>query len=95
MRGWESDKAWADRYLPEIERVVKLMAHKIISIEVSAPEADQFQATDYIVRADAGDIACRIRKWQYFGRFHDFTLRARRPSGISTEVSKIKDGYGD
>ena len=93
MRDWRQDKHWADKHLPEIERVIRSVAGDIISIDVASDVADQSFATDYIVRVQAGDIACRIRKWPHWIRHHDFTLRSSRPSGIETELAKIQAGF--
>jgi len=94
MTDWQRDKRWADQHLPEIERVIRSVAADIISIDVASDLADQSFATDYIVKVAAGDVACRIRRWQHWLRFHDFTLRCWRPSGVETEFAKIRKGYG-
>lgn len=91
--GWKADKEKADRFLPEIERVIRSIAGDIIEVKESELEKDQQCATDYVITIDSGDIACRVRKYHYWKRFADVTLRYRRPSGRKTEFEKIKAGY--
>lgn len=92
MGRWQQDKAWADRYLPAIEQVIRQVAGNIITVTLASDEDDWHRATDYIVRVEAGDIACRVRRESYHSRFRDFTLRCSRPSGAVTELEKIKQG---
>lgn len=92
--GWKRDKAWADRYWPEIERVIRSVAGEIIDVQQADDESDQKRATDYVVSVSAGDIACRIRRWEYWERFADITIRSSRPGPVKTELQKIRDGFG-
>lgn len=91
MKGWERDKAWADGYLPQIEVAVREVAGQIIEIREGTEDEDQKEATDYVVHVASGTIACRVRR---NCRYRDLTLRASRPSGVRTELAKIKDGWG-
>lgn len=90
--GWEKDKRWSDRFLPEIKSI--LGVHLI-----SAPpiEEDAERNTDLMVlRLDAIRIGCRIRANKYLDKYSDeFTIRAGRPSGVKTELTKIIEGWGD
>jgi hypothetical protein len=91
--GWEIDKRWSDRFLPEIKR--ELGEFLLTEPQV---EEDQQRNTDLIVlKMDSVRIACRIRKNEYFQnpRFrHEFTIREGRPNGARTELSKIVEGWG-
>lgn len=90
--GWESDKRWSDRFLPELKRI--LGEHLIGEPPV---QEDMERNTDLIVlRMDAVRIACRVRKYAYLRRYpNEFTIRAGRPSGAKTELTKIVEGWGD
>lgn len=90
---WLDDKSWADGYHAAIENAVRDVAPDILDIRVVAAdeEADQKRATDYIVQATTGDIACRIRRTRY--DFRDWTIRSCRPSGVVTELAKPQDGW--
>ena len=92
MIGWEKDKIWSDRFLPEIKGIVGRTL-------ISEPpiEDDQQRNTDLIVlKLDAVRVACRIRKNEYLSRYgNEFTIRAGRPSGIKTELTKVIEGWGD
>ena len=94
MSDWKNDKRWADRYWPQIVSVVKEVAGDIISVREATPDEDTKRATDYVLAVDSGDIACRVRRWEYFQRFGDVTLRSSRPSGVMTEVEKLRSGWG-
>jgi hypothetical protein len=89
---WQHDKSWADGYWPAIEAVIRAVAGQIISVSKADDEMDVHQATDYVVRVSAGEIACRVRRPGYT-KFHDFTLRCSRPSGVITELEKIRQGF--
>lgn len=92
-QNWKQDKAWADRYWPEIERVIRQVAGEIIDVRQADDESDQKRATDYVVSVSSGDIACRIRKWQYW-RYAEVTIRSSRPGPYKTELQKIREGFG-
>lgn len=92
MTGWQSDKAWSDRFLTEIKGILGLY----LIGEASADE-DQQRNTDLIVlRMEAVRIAVRIRRFKYWLDYPDqFTIRSGRPSGTETELAKILSGWGD
>ena len=53
--------------------------------------------TDFRVLTMGRDlrVGCRIRSHDYFERYPDeFTIRSNRPSGASTELRKIVEGWG-
>ena len=90
--GYASQRAWSDRYIPEIKRIIGPL------LLVEAPEQkDQREATDLIVfTARNLDIACRVRKSKYYAEFpHEFTIRKAALNGGKTEWDKIREGFGD
>lgn len=89
---WQGDKAWADKFLPEIKRI--LGEHLITQAPM---EEDAEHNTDLIIlKLDAIRIACRIRRYGYFEKYRDeFTIRSGRPNGCKTELAKIIEGWGD
>ena len=92
MKQWQQDKRWSDRFLPEIKEI---LGRALIS---EAPiEEDQERNTDLIVlRMAAVRIGCRVRRPKFYDNCRqEFTIRAGRPSGIKTELSKIIEGWGD
>jgi hypothetical protein len=91
MSDWVEDKAWSDRFLVEIKRI--LGEHLI---GAAPQEEDAERNTDLIVlRMDAVRIACRIRHYQYLMKYGEgFTIRTARPSGAKTELAKIVEGWG-
>lgn len=92
MKTWEKDKKWSDKFLPEIKRI--LGEHLIGEPPI---EEDQERNTDLIVlKMEAVRIGCRVRKYKYIERYsNEFTIRAGRPSGVKTELTKIIEGWGD
>ena len=60
-------------------------------------EEDAERNTDLMVlRLDAVRIGCRVRKYKYLRQYgSEFTIRAGRPSGVKTELTKIIEGWGD
>ncbi len=90
---WQADKAWSDRFLPEIKCILGS-----VLLDVAEPADDALRNTDLIVlRLRAGQrIACRVRKHSYLSSYADeFTIRCTRPSGRDTEIDKLLDGWGD
>lgn len=92
MKEWQKDKRWSDRFLPQIKRI--LGEHLIGEPPM---EEDAERNTDLIVlRLNAVRIGCRVRKFEYLAKYGDeFTIRAGRPSGAKTELTKIIEGWGD
>lgn len=92
MSQWQADKRWSDRFLTQIKGILGVHL-----IGEPPAEEDAERNTDLMVlRMDAVRIGCRIRKHQYLARYGDeFTIRAGRPSGVKTELTKIIEGWGD
>ena len=91
MIGWQSDKRWSDRFLPEIKRNLG----EVLIGEPPVAE-DQERNTDLIVlKMDAVRIACRVRRNKFISYKEEFTIRSGRPSGKKTELAKIIEGWGD
>jgi hypothetical protein len=92
MSAWKTDKKWSDKYLVDIKRI--LGEHLIGE---PPKEEDAERNTDLMVlRMDAVRIGCRIRKYCYYPSYNgEFTIRAGRPSGVKTELTKIIEGWGD
>ncbi len=89
-QGWQSDKAEADRFLPEAERVIRLKQPDLAFVRIAPDHQDQNEALDLIV--DAQRWAWRHRRPDC--RFRDLTIRYKRRLN-ETEWAKIQKGYGD
>ncbi len=91
MIDWKKDKQWSDRFLNEIKQILGL--HLIAEPPI---EEDAERNTDLIVLHMAPfRVGCRVRKFRYLERYGEqFTIRAGRPSGIKTEMTKIIEGWG-
>lgn len=92
LRNFRSDMQWSDRFLPEIKRIIG--EHLI----TAAPaEEDMQRNTDLIVLTlGAVRVACRVRQHRYLAQYGDeFTIRASRPNGTKTELTKVIEGWGD
>lgn len=92
MSTWQEDKRWSDRYLTEIKSI--LGCHLIGEPPI---EEDQEHNTDLIVlKMDPVRIGVRIRREEYYNKYPcEFTIRAGRPNGHKTELTKIVEGWGD
>ena len=92
MSGYAKDRAWSDRFIPEIKGIVgpRLLCE-------TPDEIDKTQAADLMVfTARNVTIAARVRRPGFLERYrYEFTIRARRDSGATTELAKIVDGWGD
>jgi len=93
MMNYKKDREHSDLYLSEIIKILEPLKKKI-SIEISSDEIDQNEAADLVFPEKR--IACRIRSSKFIERYLDeFTIRASRISGATTEFEKINDGYAD
>jgi len=92
MIGWKKDKKWSDAFIPEIKQILGLYL-----IGEPPVEEDQERNTDLMVlKMDAVRVGCRIRKNSYLNMYGgEFTIRAGRPSGVKTELTKVIEGWGD
>jgi hypothetical protein len=89
---YQSDRAWSDRFIPAIKRIVG--PHLL---EPSSLKVDTQQAADLVVLTGRNlTIAARVRRPGYAERHpFEFTMRAHRTSGARTELQKIIDRWGD
>lgn len=89
---YASDRSWADGYIPALRTIVGPLL-----LEEAPLDHDTQQATDLIVfTARDMRIGCRVRRPGYAERYPwQFTLRSTRENGVTTEISKIIDGWGD
>lgn len=92
MSGFRHDFEWQEQFLPAIRAVVGPLL-----LEPAPLDIDMREATDLLVlRARDMRIGCRMRRPGYVDRYpFEFTIRAKRDSGASTELSKVMDGWGD
>jgi len=89
---YKENRAWSDRYLPTVKRIVGPLL-----LGAAPVEEDCFRATDLMILA-ARDlrIACRVRRPGYADRYpYDFTVRCQIESGAETEMTKLVNGFGD
>src|SRR5262245_46369569 len=108
MKGeYETDRAWADLYLCEMQSILEQVMRQHIKINVRPSDfkIDTAQATD-LISGTIGPLnfAARLRRpGMFWGRSfnsptywgHQFTIRSQRDSGTETELSKIMKGFGD
>jgi hypothetical protein len=93
MRGtYRDDRAWSDRYLPELRRLIGPFL-----LVPSELKEDREQATDLVtLRGRDLTIACRVRRPGFSASFPDqFTVRVARTNGAKTEYEKFIEGWGD
>lgn len=90
--GWQKDKRWSDRFIPEISSHLG----RYLITEPAVIE-DQERNTDLMVLGMGSvRVACRIRKYNYATRYgNQFTIRSSRPSNAKTELRKVVEGFGD
>lgn len=95
---FDRDFDWQRQFIPEIKRI---LANYLI--DEAPAEEDMEHNTDLIVlKLSTIRVACRLRRSvgkngiNYLERYPDeFTIRAGRPSGVQTELSKMLSGWGD
>ena len=92
MPDYRSDRVWSDQFIPQIKQIVGPLLLDTAPLDVDAREA-----TDLLVfSARDMRIAARVRRSGFADRYpFEFTIRAHRDSGATTELAKIVDGWGD
>jgi hypothetical protein len=79
----------ANRMTPLVCDILRQNAGVIVEVVPASDEDDMHHATDLVIRVTAGDVAVRVR----WCRFRDWTIRAWRATGATTELAKIKAGF--
>jgi hypothetical protein len=92
MTPYERDRKRADTFTPAIKQIVG--PHLLVP---TPNEIDCKQAADLMIfTARDMMIAARVRKHKYLASYrYQFTIRAWRDSGATTELAKIVDGWAD
>lgn len=85
------DKRWMRHYQECLMRNVR----SISGINQSTAEQDMTEGFDYVFDWASKKIAVRRRAYSYYKRFGDFTIRSSSYYGGTTEIHKIRDGFGD
>lgn len=68
------------------------------TVSVANADDDMGRNTDFLVAYldNSARVACRVRSFGYRSRYGDqFTIRSRLPTGVPTELDKVRDGFGD
>jgi hypothetical protein len=89
--GYETDITLEHRFAPTIKAI---LGRQFICQDVTL---DREQATDFAVfNVSPFSVAARLRRYQYLSRYGEqFTLRWSRPSGVPTEIDKVRRGLVD
>jgi hypothetical protein len=90
---WEHDQAWSNRFIPAVKMLLGLLC-----IEVAPPEEDRLHNTDLMFDVGLQRIAVRMRREALrlaYNRRNEITIRYGRQSGVTTELAKVLQGWGD
>lgn len=92
MGDYRKNREWADRFIPQIKRIVGPYL-----LDTTPNDIDVTQAADLMIfTARDMRIAARVRRPGYSSGFlYEFTIRAQLDNGVKTELQKIVDGWGD
>lgn len=90
-----TDRSFSDRYISQAFDILRsLPAGLFVNFEEASFEADVKEATDVIAIAN-GKYRIPMRFRRPYKTYRDLTMRSSRPTGIKTELQKIKEGFGD
>jgi len=92
MATYEEDRKFTELFTPEIQKICGQVFIKPAPFQI-----DCHEATDLLVlEITPIKIACRVRRFEYYCKYRgQFTIRAKRPSGVKTELKKIEEGWCD
>jgi hypothetical protein len=102
---YERDRGWADQFLPHQME----LAREVIRVDVAPIEDDLRRNTDLILKSAVPlgrplRISARVRHHAYIKRLehapglayrNQITIRDHLPSGVRTEMDKVRLGDGD
>jgi len=89
---WQQDRAWANRFLPELKRI----CGEFLIGEASEQEDAEHNSDLLVLTLQPVRVACRIRRYSYLDKYAgEFTIRTGRPNGVLTELAKVCQGWGD
>tara|TARA_R100001377_G_C3121800_1_gene86187 strand:- start:29 stop:520 length:492 start_codon:yes stop_codon:yes gene_type:complete len=92
MPDYKTDRIWSDKFIDAAKEIIGPHLLNVSSFEVDTKEAADF----VVVMGKNVTIACRLRRPGYAEIYPwDFTIRTQRDTGVTTELSKIVDGWGD
>lgn len=86
------NRAWADKMTPHVNRIVGPYL-----LETTPDQVDMKEGSDlWVIGGRDKRIAVRVRRAGYAERYpFDFTVRSAVPSGVTTELEKLVNGFGD
>jgi len=90
-----TDRSFSDKYISQAFDILRsLPANLFVDFEEASFKADTKEATDVIAIAN-GRYRIPMRFRRSHKAYRDLTIRSSRPTGIRTELQKIKGGFGD
>lgn len=90
---YQEQRIQSDRYLDSFKDILERNSMHFLSMEVSDEYKDTQESTDMIIKIEGGDVALRVREPSC--AFRDLTIRSRSKWGNTTEIDKLKQGFGD
>ena len=108
MKGeYQTDRTWGDRHMPEVQALLLPVVQQRTTFVLKPADfrLDTKQASDLITGVFGPKaFAVRLRRpGVFWGRSFNspthwglqFTVRSLRDTGVETELSKLKKGFGD
>lgn len=102
MASFDEDFEWQQRFRGHFSEIARDAMRAMTSVAVAPAEEDWKRNTDFVLSTSlpVGNreirISARARRHTYARRYgEEFTVRLSRPSGIETEMPKVRAGYGD
>ena len=104
MSTYHDDIIYERRFVGELERIIECFIREKLGVKsdffiLQDEHADWKEATDFIACTDPPiRFGVRLRTHFYYldeGTRYDVTIRWSRPSGVRTEIDKLRDGFVD
>ncbi len=91
MSNYSHDRKWQDFYASQVMDILKPLTPYCVELAVAPAEEDNKHATDFEIKLMGGSIAVRLRRPDCV--YRDLTIRAKRDTGVKTELAKIREGH--
>ena len=94
MSNLQINKPWADRFLPDQQRLIKQRGIEHATIRQATLDEDMRKGFDNVFEIDSFRFwPVRVRRPDC--KYRDFTIRTNTPNALVDEYDKIMGGYGD
>lgn len=93
---YNNNVAFQHNHMARVQEIIRAHAGLFVAFRLANEIEDTKQSTDAVLEmSNKATIAVRIRRHRNGKLYRDLTIRAQTKSGGKTELSKLREGWGD